>query len=240
MKTFKHSGDMGDIIFSLPTIRALGGGVLYLDPKGGEGSDLIRTEKGNRTKLNSKSIESLKPLLELQQYIDCVKEWSGEPVDHNLDSFRNFIMFNNLADSHLRAFNFDLSHRDSRWISLGRNAIEPKSYYVFSRSCRYQGNHGYWGDLVRNFTETGKIKDTIFVGHKKEHELFEFTFDTKVNYVETKSMLDVAEVLSRAKRLYCNQSVIHAIGEGMKMFLTQEVYRPYPATVFTREGAEYV
>lgn len=34
-KTFKHSGDLGDIIFALPAVRALGGGILYLDPDGG-------------------------------------------------------------------------------------------------------------------------------------------------------------------------------------------------------------
>jgi hypothetical protein len=40
-KRFKHSGDLGDIIFSLPTIRALGGGTLYLDPAGGQNSPLV-------------------------------------------------------------------------------------------------------------------------------------------------------------------------------------------------------
>ena len=41
MKTFKHSGDMGDIVFSIPTVRALGGGVLYLDPDGGQESRVV-------------------------------------------------------------------------------------------------------------------------------------------------------------------------------------------------------
>jgi hypothetical protein len=29
-KTFLHSGSLGDIVYSLPTIQALGGGVLYI------------------------------------------------------------------------------------------------------------------------------------------------------------------------------------------------------------------
>jgi len=30
MNNFFHSGDTGDIIFSLPTIKAMGGGKLYI------------------------------------------------------------------------------------------------------------------------------------------------------------------------------------------------------------------
>ncbi|CAN5598580.1 hypothetical protein BH10PLA1_BH10PLA1_05760 [soil metagenome] len=40
-KTFKHSGDMGDVILSLPAVRALGGGVIYLDPSGGEREPIL-------------------------------------------------------------------------------------------------------------------------------------------------------------------------------------------------------
>ena len=35
VKTFKHSGDIGDIIYSLVTIKKMGGGILYLDTSGG-------------------------------------------------------------------------------------------------------------------------------------------------------------------------------------------------------------
>jgi hypothetical protein len=30
LKTFLHGGDLGDVIYALPAIRALGGGCLYL------------------------------------------------------------------------------------------------------------------------------------------------------------------------------------------------------------------
>ena len=56
MKTFKHSGDMGDIIFSLPTIRALGGGVLYLDPRGGQKESTVSWKNFENTKLTPESI----------------------------------------------------------------------------------------------------------------------------------------------------------------------------------------
>ena len=74
VKTFKHSGDLGDIIYSLPTIRALGGGILYLDPEGGANDKYVRDQSvDGRTRLNKLTIDSLTPLLEAQPYIEKVK-----------------------------------------------------------------------------------------------------------------------------------------------------------------------
>ena len=60
MKTFKHSGDLGDIILSLPAVSSMGGGVLYLDPQGGEREDLVSWATYTRTKLSEEAILSLK------------------------------------------------------------------------------------------------------------------------------------------------------------------------------------
>ena len=89
MNTFKHSGDLGDIIYSLPTIRALGGGILYLDPAGGESDPYIRAQcVDGKTRLNKQTIDFLSPLLKLQPYITDVRYWNGEKVTYNLDEFR--------------------------------------------------------------------------------------------------------------------------------------------------------
>jgi hypothetical protein len=74
-KTFKHSGDLGDIIFSLPVIASEGGGVLYLDPEGGKQEPLVSWGQYETTKLTEGSILALKPLLEAQDYIEEVRLW---------------------------------------------------------------------------------------------------------------------------------------------------------------------
>jgi hypothetical protein len=117
-KTFKHSGDMGDIIYSLPTIRAMGGGVLYMDPEGGLKSPLVKWVGRDRTKLCAATIESAMPLLRLQPYLEDVRFWRGEQVEFDLDTFRLNIRFNNLADSHLAAFNLPLTERDTPWLRV--------------------------------------------------------------------------------------------------------------------------
>ena len=59
MPTFKHSGDLGDIIFALPAVRALGGGTLLLDPQGGASEPAVAetAHPRKRTRLTPQAIE---------------------------------------------------------------------------------------------------------------------------------------------------------------------------------------
>ena len=235
MNTFKHSGDLGDIIFALPTVRALGGGVLYLDPNGGESDPLVKWPNFTRTKLNRQSIEFIRPLLLEQDYISDVRFWQGEPVQYNLDKFRQHIRFNNLADSHLAAFNLPLTNRDQAWINPSNPIVLPGRPLVASRSLRYQGNHDYWQQLAFQL-----VKDGVFLGLPRDHEIFEYTFDIEIPHVPTPDSLSMAEIIAGATLFVCNQGLPHAIAEGMKKRLVVEVFRPYPAVVFARDGATYV
>lgn len=69
LKTFKHSGDLGDIIYGIHTMELLGGGILYLDITGGIG------ELVNPTHFTQESFDYIKPLLITQPYIHDVKVW---------------------------------------------------------------------------------------------------------------------------------------------------------------------
>jgi hypothetical protein len=109
---------MGDVIYSLPAVRALGGGILYLDPEGGLSSPIVKWQGRNRTKMGQAVIESAMPFLKLQPYLQDVRPWQKEPVDVDLDQFRGHIRYNNLSDSHLAAFNLPLTERDSAWLTI--------------------------------------------------------------------------------------------------------------------------
>jgi hypothetical protein len=56
---FFHSGDLGDIVYSLPTIRAHGGGVLHIGPE----------DVGARSVPSRRLVRNIAPLLESQTYI---------------------------------------------------------------------------------------------------------------------------------------------------------------------------
>jgi hypothetical protein len=234
-KTFKHSGDQGDIIFSLPAMRALGGGIFYLDPEGGLSNPMIKWRGHDRTRLNATSIDSLATLLARQPYITEVRHWKGEPIDYDLDQFRKHVRFNNLSDSHLTAFELPLTERDTAWLQVPDPIVIPNRPIVVTRSPRYQGNHCFWDCSFFEFKDR-----SVFVGHPKEHEIFMYAIGQEVPYVSTPDVLTLARVIAGAQQFVGNQGLPHAIAEGLKKRLINEYDRVYPAAIFRRPGAEYV
>ena len=239
-QTFKHSGDLGDIVFSLPTMKALGGGILYLDPKGGEEEPLVSWANGlfNKTKLTEKGIESIRPLLEQQEYITEIRLWKGEEVDFNLDMFRMHIKYNNLSDSHLAAFGIDFSARDEAWLEVSDPIVDlPGRDVIFARSCRYHGNYSFWETISRDI-----VDKAFFLGFKEEYEFFKYTYPhmADVPHKEVSDLLEMARVIAGCDLFVGNQGLPHALAEALKKPLLNEVFRPYPAAVFHREDAKYV
>lgn len=229
LKTFKHSGDLGDIIFSIPTIRALAGnngGILFLDPEGGESSPLVKWADRKKTKLNIDAINQIKFFLESQEGIRHVRPWHGEKVDYDLDLFRNNIKYNNLAISHLAAFGLDPSLSSQKWLDF-KNTRELPKKIIINRSVRYHGHFSFWEHTLP------KIKnDSIFVGLPKDYEIFNYTFGHKLEYYPTPTLNDLIETINSCDLIYCNQGLPHALAEGFHKNLICEVYRVYPAAVF--------
>jgi hypothetical protein len=233
-KTFKHSGDIGDIIYGLVTIKRLGGGTLYLDTTGGKGDRACGIQCLNgRTKFNKNGYDFLYPLIKAQPYITDVKEWNGENVDYNLNDYR--IKFNdgtcktsNIIDNQLDAFNLPLytDHNES-WLTVD-NIMAVSREVVINRTARYHSNYSWY------FVRKNKIAETaIFLGHPKEHEYFEYTFDISLPYCQTKNALEVAKILKNSKCLIANESAILAIAIGLGTIpIIQEVYPRTASCVF--------
>lgn len=227
--TFKHSGDLGDIIFSIPAIKELAAGknaVLYLDPEGGLTSPLVKWADRTCTKLNKETIAQIKNFLEKQHPITRVEFWNGQAVDYDLDEFRRHIKYNNLAISHLVAFAQDQNIAAEPWLIYDKKRALPKPI-VITRSVRYHGHFSYWEHQLP------KIKnDAIFVGLPKEYEIFLYTFGQEIEYYPTPTISDLIETVYSCEEIYCNQGLPHALAEGFHKKLTCEVYRVYPAAVF--------
>jgi hypothetical protein len=234
-RTFKHSGDMGDIVLALPTIRAMGGGILYLDPTGGAKEPLVHLTGIAKTKLNAAAIERFKPLLARVPYVTEVRLWNGEPVDVNLDAFRQHIRFNNVSDSHLAAFGLPLTERDRPWIEITDPLVDPRYPIIISRSVRYQGNHGFWESELPKFAA-----QAAYVGYAKDHEILEYTFGVKVHFWDAPDVVSLARVIAGSKQFICNQGLPHTLAEAMQKNMICEVYRPYPGVMFKRPNAQYV
>ena len=83
--TFLHSGHLGDIINSLPSIKEIA--------KNKKCKFFIKIQEGY---LLVSSIKKLLPLLEKQEYIKKIKIYENEIIDVDLNLFRNFPISLNL------------------------------------------------------------------------------------------------------------------------------------------------
>lgn len=200
MKTFKHSGNLGDIIFSLPTIIALGGGTLYIS----DGKGLLAKP------MSQKMVEQIIELLKKQPYLKAVLPYNGEPIDYNLDKFREKHgpgSDMHLAKRHLQAFGvkFDLT---LPWLEN----IEPihLKEIIIQNSLRHRDIKLNWHHLK---SYEGKY---LFVGQKDEYRKFKRMSHLKIDFHQTNSILELAQIVKGSKLFIGNQSLGFAIAESLK------------------------
>jgi|6_EtaG_2_1085325.scaffolds.fasta_scaffold24043_3 hypothetical protein len=259
-KTFKHSGDLGDIIYSLPTVQKLGGGVLYIDPTGGEGDEFCEKHCGkNRsrgekqvTKLNESGCKFLLPLLKEQDYLEDVLLWNGEIVDYNLNKHRELFATHhpmNIAEQHLKAFNVSerpyeektvASHMppwlkvptDPDYMFKSFGGIEKKA--VINRSHNYHSQGDLWDHLIWNNFDG--IRRGIFLGTSLEHQVFNTLYAVNLDRIEVDDALKAAQLILHSTRFFGNQSLLFAIAMGVGATSWLEICSYVPNTIFFREN----
>jgi hypothetical protein len=223
MKTFKHSGDIGDILYSLYTVKKLGGGIYYMDPTGGLNDPQVANGLPERcNKFNKNSYDFLYPLLKQQSYIKDVCEWNGETCDINFNVFRRDYK-QTLLHSHLNVAKIPLNTVDHNepWLNVD-DEIKLDRDILINRTPRYNSNYTWYYANRHDIAKTA-----IFVGLEKEHEIFEYTFNIKIPHYKFKDGLEAAKIIKGSKCLIANQSSILAIAIGLKTTrIIQEFYPP--------------
>lgn len=244
MTNFKHSGDLGDIIYSLPTVKVLGGGNLYLDCSSGI-SDIncINQCYGGKTKFTEKSFNFLKPLIDSQNYVKCFKWDEARKIDYNLNMFRKKFLDgsarnknHNLIDLHLDSLNLPVWDYNNPWIYL-EDEIKLDRSIIVTRTARYQSSYGFLQSNAKLFQNKG-----IFIGLEKEHEYFEWTFDIKIPYYKVKDALEMAKIIKGSSLFISNATVALAIAIAIGH---KNIYHEFdsksPTTYFDdRKGIIYV
>lgn len=217
MQTFGHSGDIGDIIYSLPTIKAKGGGSLVLFDYPGRTAHGMTEAKVNR----------LRPLLESQPYITSVR-WSPSIIESSLNGFRDHMAHGSLADAHLATHGLSWVHRIEPWLAVDPN---PKYRVIFSRSPRYHNHNFPWKDIVHRYGA-----EAAFVGFRDEYEQFCNAFGY-VRFAEDQAdFLQLAQLIAGCEMFVGNQSSPLAVAHGLKHNLIMEICpgHPHSHCVFER------
>lgn len=230
-KTFYHSGDLGDIIYSLPAVRYLGGGTLLLGPcRSG-------AQFQTREPMTPERAAILIPLLKEQPYIiDARFASSPDGVDVDLNEFRRGVWkdnHENLCYIHLKTFAVPFTEADRSWIQVRHPLPFADRPVVIARSGRYHSDFD-WKRMLSMYE--GKI---VFLGTDTEHSSFCDEFKTDVLFFRTKTLLEVARAIAGAKLFIGNQSSPYAIAEGMKKNTVQETWPGAANCIFERPGASY-
>ncbi len=220
---FKHSGNAGDIIYSLPVVYGLANGKkihfhLQVDRHCDYGNN--KHPLGNLM-LNEQMVTLLKPLLIYQENIECVDVYDNQPIDFDLDKFREYplnLKGGNIAQWYFLTFGMN-ANLNNKWL----NATPEHSYnntIVIARSHRYQ-SPGISYDFLNEYPRK------IFVGVEEEYLEIKKMIPS-IEYRPVKNFLELANIIAGSKLFIGNQSFPFALAEGLKTKRILELYHQSP------------
>lgn len=238
--TYKHSGTLGDLIYSLPVVRHTGGGKFYLHlnqidwiGKHFYGADPSPFHQGRMT---LKDYEFMKSFMEAQEYID-----GFEPLDpkqheitHNMDRFRPPFVGHpgNYVDIYADCFGLTdpaLKEmlRQTPWLTVpSPKKVEGKTV-VINRTGRWVP--AQVNPIWAQWKTEGIDETAIFVGLPNEYEDFKkMSGWDKIEYQPTKTLLEVAELIAGCETFIGNQSVALSIAIGLGKEFFCEARRDLP------------
>lgn len=233
MKTFFHSGDIGDIIACLPAIRQLGGGHLWI------GDTVINTRA--RESMKGPRYEAIKPLLEAQEYIASVT-WvdlihpDDKRIDHNFSTFRYGTPggpFQNLAERQAD-FVGVYTPNLSPWLKASPSH-DSKDKFIIARSPRYHTSTFPWTKILEKVGDRG-----LFVGRLEEHVAFCNKFNVSIPFYPTSNFLELASVIAGSCQFIGNQSAPMWVAMGLGHPLIQETLMYEANSMVPRDNAQYL
>jgi hypothetical protein len=228
--SFKHSGNCGDIIYSLPAMLALAdqtqdsGIRLYL--RTNQKAPHLGTAKhplGNVT-LNEYMVRMIKPLLLSQKKICTCEIYSDQAIDYDLDKIREYPFLydrGNIARWYFLIFpvSYDLS---SQWLFIEPSSITRNSI-VIARSSRYQMPYIDYS-FLSNYPEV------CFVGLAEEYLEMKKQVPA-LRFLETNNFYELATLISGSRLFIGNQSFPFSIAEALKVNRLLEVCYKIPNVI---------
>lgn len=226
---FRSSGDLGDIVASLPLVEEV--------PHGPHSYFFV--DRSHTKPLTSRA-HLIKCLIERQPYIKEVV-CTEEAPDFDLAEFRGFhradISLLEAQRQYLNSrYKTNLRTRGEKpWL----HNIEPKheADIVLARSPRYHNHLFPWQKILDHYRATeAKI---VFMGPEEEHRAFVMQFGP-VKHRATKNLLEVAELIAGASLFIGNQSSPLAVAEGLKAPRIAEVCLGVCDVIFKDKKAQWV
>lgn len=228
---FKHSGNAGDIIYSIPAALAIAGkaAVHYRLSLGMKGVYGKSPHPLGNLMLNEKMVSLLAPLLTAQpQIASCTVLQPSDPVDIDLDLIRSHPV--SMGAGHIARWYFHVFAVNA---DLGKPWLfaQPESglqeHIVVARSQRYRAPQIDYSFLK-------KYPKLLFVGVEQEWKEMRQMLPA-IDYRPVNDFLELAQVVNGSRLFIGNQSFPFAVAEGLKTKRLLEVYWRAPNVI--PEGA---
>ena len=218
--SFLHSGRIGDVIYSLPTIKELSKShkcKLYVQI---EKPILGPFEASRKVFINKRCGDLILPLLRNQDFLETVNIYKDEKIDINLDLFRdipiNHSFYSSRWFSHICGVNINV---ENTFLSVKPNDL-IKNKIIVGRSSRYR-------NAYINYKFLKNTKNLLCIGLKDEFQ------DSKkdindLEFHECKDFLEMAEIIKASKFFIGNMSLQYIISEALKVPRLLEASPDYP------------
>jgi hypothetical protein len=205
-----HPGDIGDAIAALPVIREQGGGhLIFRNHPEATTCRFYREIKGPK-------FESLKPLLESQDYILSVRYHDRDSADYDMTHFRvKYVPERTLTEAHEEYLGFPRSDM-SPWLKV-EPAAETKDRVIVARSSRYHTQGFPWKEYADKYGDR-----MLFIGHHEEHSDFQRLVGRTVELAVTPDFLRIARLIAGSELFIGNQSAPFWVAAGLGHPLIQE------------------
>ncbi|MDB5137534.1 MAG: hypothetical protein JWP37_4137 [Mucilaginibacter sp.] len=224
-----HSGNAGDIIYSLPVVKRLhemtSKPVNYF-LKLNEPLLLLPGDVhplGN-VMLNRTMADNLKPLLNSQPYIDKTSIYNDQEVHLDLSLFRESGL--ELDKGNIARWNFYTTGINANlsepWLDVQQRS-EFSDSIVLSRSSRYN-------NPLISYSFLSEHKNVVFLGVKSEYERMKKSI-SNLYWHPVNDFLEMAEVIRGSKLFIGNQSFPFSIAEALKVVRLLEVFHLIPNVI---------
>ncbi len=231
LTSFKHSGNCGDIIYSLPTVWALAikGEAAFFFQVDQPGKYNNYHPLGN-VMLNKQMVDMLRPLLLYQPLCKSCEVYSDNEIDYDLDEIRKYIQFQDRG-SIARWYFYVYAVFPSLsvpWLVAPKDSTINNAI-VIARSHRYRNPN-----ISYNFLQ--RYLNILFVGTREEFLDIQSGLPN-LEHKPVNDFLEMATLINSCKLFIGNQSFPFAIAEALKVNRLLEVYYKSPNVIVEGQGA---
>jgi hypothetical protein len=218
--SFLHSGRLGDLIYSLASIKELS--------KSHKCKLYIQIEKpifgphdsSRKVFINKRCGDLILPLLRNQDFLDAVNIYKDEKIDINLDLFRdipiNLSFYSSRWFSHICGININV---ENTFLSAKPHSL-IKNKIVIHRSPRYRNPY-------INYKFLNNTKNLLCIGLEDEFKNLKKEINN-LEFHDCKDFLEMAEIIKASKFYIGNMSFQYNMAEGLKIPRLLEASPDFP------------